>query len=94
MDFITGLSRTSRQHDFIMVVVDKLSKVAHFIAIKSTNLASEVAQIFIKEIVRLHGVPKKIISYIDFVFTSKFWKELFVGLGTDLAFNITYHSQT
>ena len=63
-----------------MVVVDRLSKVAHFIAVKSTNSASEVAQVFIKEIVRLNGVPKRIISYRDAKFTSKFWKELLVGL--------------
>ena len=62
MDFLTILLRTSRKHDSIMVVVDRLSKVAHLIAMKSTNSASEVAQIFIREIVRLHGVPKNIMS--------------------------------
>ena len=58
MDFLTGLPRTSKQHGSIMVVIDRLSKVAHFITIKSMNPASEVAQRFIREIVRLHGVPK------------------------------------
>ena len=75
------LSRTSRQHDSIMVVVDRLAKVAHFILVKSTNSASEVAQVFIREIVRLHGIPKKIVFDIDAKFTSRFWKELFAGLG-------------
>ena len=58
---------------------------------KFTKSASEVAQIFIKNIVRLHGVPKKIISNRYAKFTSIFWKELFAGLGTELAFNTTYH---
>ena len=82
MCFITGILRTSRQHDSIMVVVDKLRKIAHFIPMKTNYSSSEVAQVFIKEIVRLHGVPKKIMSDMDAKFTSKFWKELFPGLGT------------
>ena len=72
MDFITCFPRTSKQHDAIMVVIEMLRKVAHFVAVKSTNSSSEVAQIFIKEIVRLHGVPKRIISNRDAKFTSKF----------------------
>lgn len=72
-------------------MVDKLSKVAHFIAVNSTNSASEVAHIFIRKIVRLHGVPKKIISEKDAKFTSRFWNALFTDLGTYLAFNIAYH---
>jgi len=57
MDFITGLPRTSRKHDAIMVFIDKLRKVAYFVEVKSTNSASELAQILIKEIVMFHGVP-------------------------------------
>lgn len=91
MDFIIGLLRTSRKHDAIMVVIDNLSKVAHILVVRSTNLVSEVAHIFIKEIVRLHGFPKKIISDRDAKFTSKFWKDLFVGLGNEFTFNTTYH---
>jgi len=91
MEYIIGFLRTLRQHDSIMVVVDRLSKVAHFIVVKFTNLASEVAQIFIKEITRLHDVPKKIISYRDANFTSRFLKELFVGLGIELDFSTSYH---
>lgn len=72
MDFITSFLRRLKQHDSIMVVVDRLSKVSHFISMKSTNLASEVAQSFFKEIVRFHGVPKKIISERDAKFTSRF----------------------
>ena len=74
-----------------MVLVEKLSKVAHLIAIKYANLVSEVAPVFVKEITRSHGVPKRIISNKDSKFTFKFWKELFGGLGTELAFNTAYH---
>jgi len=93
MDFITGLPRTSKQHDSIMVVVDRLSKVNHFVPVKYMNSSAEVAQIFIKEIVRLHGVPKKIISNKDAKFTSRFFKELFAGLGIEVAFSTTCHLQ-
>jgi len=72
MDFIIGLPKTPRKHDAIMVVVDKLSKVAHFVHVKSTNSASEVAQVFIKEIIILHGIQKNIISDRDAKFTSNF----------------------
>lgn len=94
MDFITGLSRTSRQNDSIMVVVNRMRKLAHLIALKSTNSTSEVAQIFNREIVSLHGVPKKIVLDRDAKFTSKFWKELFEILGIQLAFSKSYHPQT
>lgn len=77
-----------------MLVIDKLSKVAHFLEVKSTNYAIEMAQIFIKGVVRLHDIPKKNISNRDAKFTSRFWKELFAGLGTKLAFSTTYHRQT
>ena len=61
LEFITGLSRTERQHDSIMVVVDILKKVAHFIPVNSTFSASDVAHVFIREVVRLHGVMKKFV---------------------------------
>jgi len=93
MYFITGFPRTVRHHDSIMVMIDMLSKVAHFIVAKTTYSTSEVAKVFIREIVRLHGVPKKIVSNRDAKFSSKFSKELFVGLGTKLTFITTYHPQ-
>jgi len=74
MEFITILLRTSKQHDSIMVVVDMVSKVAHFIVVKSTNLASEEAHIFIRKVVRLHGVPNNIVSNKGSNLTSRFWK--------------------
>ena len=91
MEFIIGFPTTSKKNDFIMFVVDRSSKVAHFIAVNSTNSAREVAHIFIREIMRLHGVPKNIISDIDAQITSTFYKDFFSGLGIDLAFNTTYH---
>lgn len=91
IDFILGFPRTPRQHDEIMVVVDKLSKVANFVSAKSTNSTSEVGLIFIKEIIRLHGVPKNIVFNRDAKFTSKFWRELFASLGIKLVFSISYH---
>jgi hypothetical protein len=72
MDFITGLPRTSKQHDSIMVVVDKLTKSAHFIPLKTTHRAADVADIFLKEVARLHGIPKTIVSDRDPKFTSNF----------------------
>lgn len=94
MDFITGFSRTFRQHDSITVVVDKLTKLVHFNLVKSTYTTTDVSQVFIKDIVRFHGVPKNIISNRDVKFTSRFWKELFAGSGIELAFSTTYHPQT
>ena len=78
MDFITGFP-LSKKHDSIMVVVDKLSKCTHFIPVKSTYKDVNVAEIFLKEIFRLHGVPKMEISDRDVKFTSNFWKSLLQG---------------
>ena len=94
MDFITRLPMTVRQHDSIMVVVDKLTKTSHFIPIKSTYKADSIAKIFMKEIFRLHGLPKAIISDMDTKFTSNFWKILFADLGTRLKFSTAYHTYT
>ena len=77
-----------------MVVVDKLTKASHFIPVKYTSKADAIAKIFMKEISRLHGLPKEIISDRDTKFTSNFWKGLFVDLGTKLSFSTTYHPQT
>jgi len=77
-----------------MVAVNRLTKVGHFIPMKSTYSVSEVAHVFIREIVRLHGIRRNIVSNRDAKFTSRFWKELFASLGTNLAFNTTCHPQT
>lgn len=67
--FITGLLNTSRKHDSIMVMVDRLTKVAHFIPMKSNNSTNKVDWVFIRETVRLHGVPRKIIFEKNSKFT-------------------------
>jgi hypothetical protein len=80
MYFIIEFPKTIKKHDAIMVVVDKLSKEAHFIPIKCTFKATDIANIFSKEIFRLHGLPKTIISDLDAKFTSNLWKLLFACL--------------
>ena len=85
---------TMRQHDSIMVVVDKLTKTSHFTPLKSTYKADSIANIFMKEIFRLHGLAKEIIYDRDTKFTSNFWKVFFSYLGTKLKFGILYHTQT
>ena len=77
-----------------MVVVDKLSKEAHFIHVKTIYKAANIADIFLKQIFRLHGIPKVIISDRDPKFTSNFWRSLFKGLNTTLNFSTSFHSQT
>ena len=76
MYFITRLPLNMRQLDSIMLVVDKLTKASHFISVKSTYKADAIANIFMKEIFRLHGLPKEIISDRDTKFSSNFWKGL------------------
>jgi hypothetical protein len=94
MDFIIGLPRTSKQHDSIMVVVDKLTKAAHFIPLKTTHKATYVADIFLKEVACLHIIPKTILSDRDPKFTLNFWKGLFKGFRTNLNFSTTYHPES
>ena len=85
---------TVRQHDSSIVVVDKLTKESHFILFNSMYKADAIAKIFMKDIFKLHGLPKEIISDMDTKFTSNFWKGLFAELGTKLKFSIAYHPQT
>ena len=77
-----------------MVVVDKLTKATHFIPVKSTHKTDDIAKIFMKEIFKLHGLPKAIVSDRDVKLTSNFWKGLFIDLGTKLNFSTAYHLQT
>jgi hypothetical protein len=94
MDFITGLPIMNKQHDSIMVVVDKLTKAAHFVLVKTTHTTANIAESFVKEIARLHGIPRTIVSGIYTKVTSNFWRGFFKGFGTNLNFSTTYHPQT
>nr|AAM01108.1 Putative Sorghum bicolor 22 kDa kafirin cluster [Oryza sativa Japonica Group] len=94
MDFITGLPRTSSGHDSIWVVVDRLTKVAHFIPMHTTYSGKKLAELYLARIMCLHGVPKKIVSDRGSQFTSKFWQKLQEELGTRLNFSTAYHPQT
>jgi hypothetical protein len=94
MDFITKFPRTNKQHDFIMVVVDKLTKAAHFIPVKLTHKETKIADIYMREIARLHGIPKTIVSDRDPNVTSNFWKGLFNVFGTNLNFSTAYHPES
>jgi hypothetical protein len=94
MDFVTGLPRTQKGNDSIWVIIDRLTKVAHFIPVKTTFGGAALARIYLKEIVRLHGIPRKIVSDRGTQFTSKFWKGLQQAMGTKLDFSTTYHPQS
>jgi transposase InsO family protein len=87
-------SQKNKKNDSIMVVVDKHTKVAHFIPVKITHKETNIVDVYMIEIARLHGIPKKIVSDRDPKFTSKFWKELFNGFGTDLNFSTAYHPKS
>jgi hypothetical protein len=76
-----------------MVVVDKLTKVSHFIQVKSMHKATNIVDIFMREVARLHGVPKTIVSNRDPKFMSNFWKGILKVFGTNLSFSTTYHPE-
>jgi hypothetical protein len=94
MDFITKLPRTSKGYDAIWVIVDRLTKSAHFLPIRETYTSERLAELFIKEIVARHGVPVSIVSDRDTRFTSKFWKRFHDSMGTRLHISTAYHPQT
>jgi hypothetical protein len=92
--FITKLPSKTRQHDSIMVVVEKLTKVVHFVPVNTTHTTTNIAEIYMREISRLHGIPRTIVSDKDKKFTSIFWRGLFKGFGTNINFSIGYHPQS
>jgi hypothetical protein len=94
MDFIVGLPRTRAGYDSIWVVVDRLTKSAHFIPVKTSYNSAVLAELYMSQIVCLHGVPKKIVSNRGTQFTSHFWQQLHEALGTHLNFSSDYHPQT
>jgi hypothetical protein len=91
MDCIVGLPYTRAGYDSIWVVVDRLTKAAHFIPVKTTYNSAVLAELYISRIVCLHGVQKKIVSDRGTQFTSYFWHQLHEALGTHLKFSSAYH---
>jgi transposase InsO family protein len=94
MDFIMGLPRTKSGYDSIWVIVDRLTKVAHFIPITTTYSGPQLVELHMSRIVYLYGVLKKIVSDRGTQFTTKFWERLHETLDTQLCFSSAYHPQT
>jgi hypothetical protein len=92
MDFIVGLPRTQAGYDSIWVIVDRLTKAAHFILVKTTYSGAKLAELYMSLIMCLHGVPK-IMSYRGSQFTSKFWEKFHESMDTKLKFSSSYHWQ-
>jgi hypothetical protein len=91
MDFIVGLPRTQVGYDSIWVIVDRLTKVAHFNHVKTMYSGATLTELYMSQIVCLHGVPKKIVSDRGSQFTSKFWEKLHESMDTKLNFSSAYH---
>ena len=94
MDFVTHLPRTPRRHDVVWVIVDRLTKSAHFLAVRMTFTLDELCRLYIREIVWLHGVPVSIVSDRDPRFTTCFWKSFQKAMGTQLMMSTAFHPQT
>ena len=94
MDFIVGLPRTQKGHDAIWVIVDRLTKVAHFISVKTAFTVSKLAELYIDNILKLHGALRSIISDRGPQFTAMFWQSLHKSIGTNLEYSSAYHPQT
>ena len=94
MDFVVGLPRTQRGNDVIWVIVDRLTKVARFVPMKNTWGAKQLADAYVREIVRLHGVPRTIVSDRDPKFLSRFWEKLQEAFGSKLCLSTAFHPAT
>ena len=94
MDFIVGLPNTSKRYDSIWVIVDRFTKVAHFLLVKTSDTARKNAQLYLDRIVSLHGIPKTIISDRGPQFIARFCEQFHAALGTQLIRSSAYHPQT
>ena len=93
MEFVTHFPRTSLKHNAMWVIVDRLTKSTHFLAVLMTFTLKEFYRLYIQEIVRLHGAPVSIVSNRDPRFTTQFWKSFHKAMGTQLSMSTAFHSQ-
>ena len=94
MNFVTHLPQTPRRHDTVWVIVDRLTKSEHFLVVQMTFTLEELCRLYIREIVRLHGVPVSIVLNRDPRFMAHFWKSFQKAMGTRLMMSTTFHPQT
>ena len=93
MDFVSGFPLTQKKHDSVWVIVDRLTKFSHFLPVRLDYLMDRLVEMYVSEIVQLHGIPLSIVSDHDPRFTLRFWKELQSALGTQLNFSTNFHPQ-
>ena len=94
MDFVTHLQHTSQKHDAVWVIVDRITKSTHFLALRMTFTLEEFCRLYLREIVRLHGVPISIVLDRDPRFTAKLWKSFQKAMGTQLSMSTAFHAHT
>jgi hypothetical protein len=94
MDFIVGLPKTAKGYDSIWVIIDRLTKIAHFLSVRVKDIMATYAELYIARILSLHGIPKTIVSDRGPQFVAKFWEALHKSLGTKLLHSLAYHPQT
>ena len=94
MDFVSDFPLTQKKHDYVWIIVDRLTKSTHFLPVQLDYSMDRLAKLYVNEIVKLHGILISIVSNSDPRFTLRFWKELQSTLGTRLNFSIAFHPQT
>jgi hypothetical protein len=94
MDFVVGLPRTPRGNDSVWVIVDRLTKVAHFVPVKTQHRTERLAELYVKHILRLQGAPKSIVFDRGPHFVTKFWQSFHKLMGTTLSYSTAFHPQT
>jgi hypothetical protein len=93
MDFVVGLPRTPKGNDSVWVIVDRLTKVAHFVPVKTRCATEKLVDLFVEHILRLHGAPRSIVSNRGPQFVAQFWRSFHQLLGTSLSYSTTFHPQ-